>query len=220
MLPLVHDFCGSTVLVFGGGSVGARRARYFAREASVIVVSPTFADREFGDVELVRAAPSVRDVEAWVARAEPALVVAATDDAAINDAIAAAGHTHGALVNRADQPSECDPRYVDVPATVNEDPVVVAIATGGASPTLSGYLREHIEDDLTGAGRMADLVAEIRDELREQAIPFEERRAALRAVVTAPELWEGVRDGRSDIEIRKTAWELVAETISEEVDPT
>lgn len=219
MIPLVHDFCGSTVLIFGGGSVGARRARYFAREASVIVVSPAFADREFGDAERVRADPSARDVEAWVVRADPALVVAATDDEAINDAIETAGRAHGALVNRADRVSECDPWHVDVPATVRDDPVVVAIATGGSSPTLSGYLRERIEDDLSGAGKIASLAAEIRDKLREQEISHEERHEALRGVVTAPELWEAVQDGRTDADVREVAWKRVRETLPEKFDP-
>ncbi|MFC6729041.1 NAD(P)-dependent oxidoreductase, partial [Natronoarchaeum mannanilyticum] len=55
MIPLLHDFSGATVLVVGGGSVGARKARRFAREADVIVLGPDFGDREFGDSELVRA---------------------------------------------------------------------------------------------------------------------------------------------------------------------
>jgi precorrin-2 dehydrogenase/sirohydrochlorin ferrochelatase len=36
MIPLLHDFSGETVLVFGGGRVGARKARRFAREAKVL----------------------------------------------------------------------------------------------------------------------------------------------------------------------------------------
>ncbi len=40
MIPLLHDFADATVLIFGGGPVGARKARRFAREATVVVVSP------------------------------------------------------------------------------------------------------------------------------------------------------------------------------------
>ena len=39
MIPLVHDVGGETVLVFGGGTVGARKARRFAREARVVARS-------------------------------------------------------------------------------------------------------------------------------------------------------------------------------------
>ena len=57
MIPLLHDFTGTTVLVVGGGRVGARKARRFAREARVVVVSPAFVDdADFGGAERVRAA--------------------------------------------------------------------------------------------------------------------------------------------------------------------
>ncbi len=82
MIPLMHDFEGETVLVVGGGPVGARKARTFATEASVVVLSPEFADRAFADAEKVRAAPDPEDAEEWVERTDPALVVAATDDSA------------------------------------------------------------------------------------------------------------------------------------------
>ncbi len=48
MIPLYHDFSDETVLIFGGGPVGARKARRFAAEARVVVVSPEFGNRDFG----------------------------------------------------------------------------------------------------------------------------------------------------------------------------
>lgn len=42
MIPLVHDLSDETVVVFGGGPVGARKAHRFAREARTVVVSPEF----------------------------------------------------------------------------------------------------------------------------------------------------------------------------------
>ena len=49
MLPLYHDFADETVVVFGGGPIGARKARRFDTEARVIVVSPAFDADDFGD---------------------------------------------------------------------------------------------------------------------------------------------------------------------------
>ncbi|WP_255359166.1 NAD(P)-dependent oxidoreductase [Haladaptatus sp. R4] len=46
MIPLFHDFRGERVLVFGGGRVGYRKTRRFAREATVVVVGAEF-DEEF-----------------------------------------------------------------------------------------------------------------------------------------------------------------------------
>jgi len=197
MIPLLHDLSGATVLVFGGGPVGARKARRFAREARVVVVSPAFEDA-FADVdaEQVRAAPAPGAVGGWLDRVEPALVVAATDDTALNAAVAAAAQERGVLVNRADESGERDPGSVVVPATVREDPVVVAVATGGTSPALSRYLREELETELEGAGEMATLLADLRSALA--AWPAERRREALRRVVRDERVWKALGVGETN----------------------
>ncbi|MFC7251350.1 bifunctional precorrin-2 dehydrogenase/sirohydrochlorin ferrochelatase [Halomicroarcula sp. GCM10025324] len=197
MIPLLHDFEGETVLVLGGGPVGARKARRFAAEADVVVVSPDFGDRDFGDAELVRDAPDAEAVAAYVERLDPALVVAATDDEALNDAAATAARAHGALVNRADDHGEQDFGTVVVPATVRDDPVTLAIATGGTAPALSKYLRERFEADFAGVGEMARLVGNLREELQDGGVPPGERREAVRAVVRSGDVWKALDRGRS-----------------------
>ena len=198
MIPLLHDFTDETVLVFGGGPVGARKARRFGAEAEVVVVSPDFADREFGPAELVREAPDADGVRAWVERTEPALVVAATDDAELNAAAEAAARERGALVNRADDHGEQDVGNVVVPATVRSDPVVMAVATGGHSPALSKYLRESFEQQFDGAGTMAQLTGILREELKSTDMTPTERRDAVRTVVRADEVWKALDSGRSN----------------------
>ncbi|MFB6165938.1 MAG: bifunctional precorrin-2 dehydrogenase/sirohydrochlorin ferrochelatase [Haloarculaceae archaeon] len=210
MIPLYHDFSDATVLVFGGGPVGARKARRFAREARVIVLSPAFADADFGDARLVRAAPAPADVAAWVERAAPALVVAATDDPAVNDAIAAAAGEEGALVNRADEAGAREVGSVVVPATVRDGPVTVAVSTGGTSPALSGYLRERLTPTIENAGAMAMLSGELRAELREAGVDAERRRAALRAVVRSDRVWTGLDRGAD--KGRQVAEDVTGET--------
>ncbi|KYH26373.1 precorrin-2 dehydrogenase [Halalkalicoccus paucihalophilus] len=192
MIPLLHDFTGRTVLVFGGGRVGARKARRFSREARTIVVSPDFTG-EFDGSELVRAAPAPEDVPGWFERARPGLVVAATDDRKLNAAIEREARERGVLVNRADTHGSREPGSVVVPATVRDGPVVVSVSTGGRSPALSRELRKRIEPELAGAGRMAELTAELREELAER--PAADRRKALRAVVSSSAVWKDLRRG-------------------------
>ncbi|WP_302081436.1 precorrin-2 dehydrogenase/sirohydrochlorin ferrochelatase family protein [Salinibaculum rarum] len=203
MIPLLHDFEGETVLVFGGGSVGARKARHFAREAAVIVVSPSFSAADFGGAELIRADPDADAVAAWVARTDPALVVAATDDETVNDAVETAASDQNILCNRADQSGPRDPGSVVVPATVRDGPVVVSVATGGRSPALSRALRERIEPLVENAGAMADLTADLRSDLKER-LPAGERRAVLREVVRDDAVWKGLDSGSSNIDQRVT----------------
>lgn len=216
MIPLYHDFTGETVLVFGGGAVGARKAARFAEEARVVVVSPDFADRlvdrgravdeptvptddaDQPGIELVRAAPGADAVRDWIDRLSPALVVAATDDAGVNAAVEAAAHDADVLVNRTDVSGERAVGSVVVPATVDDDPVSVALSTGGASPALAKALRERIEAEIDGAGAMAELSGELRSELKERGVDPEKRRTAIRRVVRSEGVWKGLQKGRSN----------------------
>ena len=203
MTPLYHDFAGETVLVFGGGAVGSRKAGGFDDAARVVVVSPRFHERarslaaDDDRVELVRAAPDAGEVADWVDRVEPALAVAATDDAAVNAAVEAAALDRGLLVNRTDVSGDRDPGSVVVPATVEDDPVAVALSTGGTSPALAKALRERIEDEIAGAGEMARLSGEIREELKADGVAPEKRREAVRRVVRSRGVWKGLQKGRS-----------------------
>ncbi len=203
MIPLFHDFTDETVLVFGGGPVGARKARRFAREASVIVVSPTFAEDGYGEVQRVRAAPAPSDIETWIERAEPALVVAATNDPAVNDAIESSARSRGILCNRADRAGERDVGSVVVPATVRDGDVTVAISTGGRSPALSKELRKRIEREIQGADELAELTAEIRDRLKAADVDAAARREAITRVVQSSDVWKDL--GRGNSNPRQTA---------------
>jgi len=203
MIPLYHDFTDATVLIFGGGSVGARKAERFAAEADVIVVSPTFDDRfadaDFPTVERVRAAPTPATVADWFDRVDPALAVAATDNSDLNAAVAEAAADRDVLVNRTDRAGERSVGSVVVPATVDDGPVSVAISTGGQSPTVSRYLREQLESELENAGAMAALTGRLRAELKGTESP-ETRRAMLRAVVRSPAVWKALHTGIANAE--------------------
>jgi precorrin-2 dehydrogenase/sirohydrochlorin ferrochelatase len=215
VIPLVHDVDGETVLVFGGGAVGARKARRFAREARVVVVSPTFADADFGDSEFVRAAPTPDDVPAWLDAADPVLVVAATDDAALNAAIEAETRERGLLVNRADRSGERGRGSVVVPATVDDGPVRVAVTTSGTSPAVSRHLRRELASVVDGAGLVATVVGELREELKGRAVDPNRRRAAIRAVAESEAVWSVAREG-DDEAVREAAERVLADALGDD----
>lgn len=213
MIPLGHDFDGETVLVFGGGAVGARKARRFAREARVVVVSPTFADDDFGTSEFVRAAPTPADVPGWLDAADPALVVAATDDDALNAAIASVATERGVLVNRADRSGGRDRGSVVVPATVEDDPVTVAVTTSGTSPAVSRHLRRELAAVVDGAGVVATVVGGLRDELKRRGVDPERRRAAIRAVAESEVVWAVAREDGDREATREAAERVLADAL-------
>ncbi len=201
MIPLLHDFTGETVLVFGGGDVGARKARRFAREARVVVVAPSFSGDAFGDAERVRAAPTAdaATVAGWLDRTRPALVVAATDDTAMNAAIETAAAEQDVIVNRTDTAGSRPPGSVIVPATIREGDVVVAIATSGTSPALAAELRRRIEPALEGADELAAITADVREDLKTRGVAPADRRRALRAVAQSSAVWKDLGTGRTNV---------------------
>lgn len=198
MIPLYHDFTDETVVVFGGGPVGARKAQRFSREATVIVVSPEFPAEAYGDASLVRAAPSPEDVSVWFERLEPALAVAATNDPSVNDAVEREARSSGALLNRADRSGTRDVKSVVVPATVRDGDVSVAISTGATSPALAKELRRRIGAEIDGVGELATITADVREELKARNVDPTVRRQAIRDIVQSSQVWKDLGRGNSN----------------------
>lgn len=206
MLPLFHDLDGRTVVIVGGGSVAARRARTFAREADVTVVAPEFDDR-FEDIPCETVERRVQPEDASDLVAGAFLVVAATDDPALNDAVADAARNAGCLVNRADDTAD-----VVMPSLAESEHLSVAISTGGDSPAVCRYLRKEIKPILDRTDPMVALQADLRETLQKRNHPFEDRRAALRAVLESDEVWAALQADEAE-RARERAWELADETI-------
>lgn len=206
MLPLFHDLDGRSVVIVGAGSVAARRARTLAREADVTVFAPEFDDR-FADVPCETVERRVRPDEAADVVTEAFLVVAATDDQVLNEAIADAARDAGCLVNRADETAD-----VVMPSLAESDRLSVAISTGGASPAACRYLRQEIEPILERTDPMVALQADLREALQERDLPFEDRRAALRAVLESEAVWAALEAGAEEL-ARERAWAVVNDSI-------
>lgn len=203
MLPLFHDFEGRQVVIVGGGSVALRKARTFTEEADVTVLAPEFVEG-FSDLECTLEERTLEADEASEVVADAALVVPATDDRELNDAISEAAREAGCLVNRVDQQGD-----VVTPSRAESDEVTIAISTGGSSPAMSKYLRKQIEPLLERADPMVALQAELREELQAaDELPTAKRREALRAVLEDEGVWGSLEDG--DLEdARARAWGLI-----------
>lgn len=179
--PISLKLHGVAVLVVGGGEVAARKIRLLRKSGAVVgVVAETLND-ELANA-LARGALEHRGTAFRAAQLQGCrLVIAATDDAALNRAVAAAADAAGVLVNVVDDPA---PSSFITPAIVDRAPLTVAIASGGAAPVLARRLRERIEALLpAGYGRIAAFMAAQRT--RVKALPQPARRA----------LWEAFLDG-------------------------
>jgi uroporphyrin-III C-methyltransferase/precorrin-2 dehydrogenase/sirohydrochlorin ferrochelatase len=135
-LPLFLDLDGKRAVVVGGGEVATRRAvRLAAAGADVVVVAPTVSD-ELGGLAatVVRREFATSDVGgAW-------LVLACTDDPAVNEAVAAAAEAARIWCVRADE-AESSPAWL--PATAHADGITVAVSAGG-DPRRAADVRDHV----------------------------------------------------------------------------
>ena len=133
---------GRPCLVVGGGPVAARKvAGLVGCGAVVTVVAPEV------DAELA-ADPRLSVLNRPYRRGEVAgyrLVIAATDDPAVNRQVFEDGEAAGVWVNSADDPVSCS---FTLPSVVRQGAIMVTVATGGHSPALATWLRRHVEDEL------------------------------------------------------------------------
>jgi precorrin-2 dehydrogenase / sirohydrochlorin ferrochelatase len=131
------DLRGRRCVVVGGGSVALEKARGLLEcAAEVVVVAPEVLS-ELRD-EPVSVRPRryrARDLDGAF------LVVAATADEAVNRRVHADAEARGMLCNVADVPELCN--FI-LPSVHRQDPIAVAVSTGGASPALAKRIRDDV----------------------------------------------------------------------------
>jgi precorrin-2 dehydrogenase/sirohydrochlorin ferrochelatase len=131
------DLRGRDCLVVGGGSVAAEKVHGLLDcEARVTVVAPRI-DEEVRrlPIRIERRPFCADDLDGRL------LVVAATDDRAVNASVSQAAQARSILCNVADDPELCS--FI-LPAVVRRDPILVGVSTGGASPALAQRIRSDI----------------------------------------------------------------------------
>ncbi len=152
-------------VVVGGGPVGLRKVRgLLAAGARVRLVAPETSPTETlpPEVELLRRPFAAADLGGAL------LAFAATDDPAVNAAVASEARRQGVMVNRADLHGGGD---FALPALLRRGALTVGISTGGQSPALAAAAR----DLLAGAlGPEWATVVEIAAALRQKRLTVSE----------------------------------------------
>jgi precorrin-2 dehydrogenase/sirohydrochlorin ferrochelatase len=143
--PVVLHLAGRSALVVGGGPVAARRAASLLDAgAAVRVVATTLGEGLHTLAADPRAAGPLRLDERPYTPADLdgcAVVVVATDDAALNQRVTQEARARGVLVNRADDPEAGD---VSVCAHARHGPILIAVHTGGHSPAAAAAIRRQL----------------------------------------------------------------------------
>jgi siroheme synthase-like protein len=171
------DVAGRRCVVVGGGAVGFEKAAGLAAcGAAVTVVAPDLHE-SFAELEVD-----------WVSRRYRSddldgafLVIVATGDREVDEAVWHDAEELGKLCNVADVPELCN--FI-LPAVHRQGPIAVAVSTGGASPALAKRLRSEIAGLVTPEhAELAEELRAMRPEVKERFATYEERRDYFEEVV-------------------------------------
>jgi uroporphyrin-III C-methyltransferase/precorrin-2 dehydrogenase/sirohydrochlorin ferrochelatase len=193
LYPLFADLRDRPVLLVGGGAVAARKAvRLLAAGARVKVGAPTLAPE-------LQALVATGRLEHLSGRFDPAwldgawLAIAATDEATVNRAVAAAAGARRLFVNVVDEAGLCT---FQTPAVVERGPLRIAISSGGTAPVLARQLRARIEALLDDSlGMLATLLGRWRRRIRARLPRLPARRRFLESLADG-EVGRLLRQGR------------------------
>ncbi len=130
------------ILIAGGGNVASGKVEALLPHAAYLhVVAPVINPR----LRILLQAHNISFEETDYTPAhlqKAGLVIAATDDRALNERIHADASQKGILVNSVDAPQSCDMIF---PAIIRRGELQVAISSGGASPVLARLIKQRIE---------------------------------------------------------------------------
>ena len=155
---------GRRCVVVGAGRIAARKVgALLAAGAEVHVIAPEAVDeirawRAQGALTLEERAFQPADLDgAWFA-------TTATSDPTVNRAVFDAGEARRVWVNAADDPAHCS---VTLMSVVRQGDLVVTVGTGGRSPALATYLKDHVTSEMGPEwATLLELLSEARESLR------------------------------------------------------
>ena len=168
-------------LIVGGGRIAYRKAVLLAKAgAQLTVCSPEIENDLLSLVNQTQGQylnsiyhESVYQENA-IALRQFRLVIAATNDKAVNQAVFEACEAENVLVNSVDDPPHC--RFM-VPAIIDRSPLVISVASNGTSPVLSRQIRTQLESSIPhGMGKLAEFSGKWRAAVKAKIVNPDERR--------------------------------------------
>lgn len=209
-LPIFFNIAQRPCIVIGGGDVATRKVIMLRKaQGQVIVISPELCEelREMhaqGEIDYVPAEFHAEQLTS------ACLVIAATDDEAVNEAVSVAAKRLNIPVNVVDAPALCT---FTMGSVIDRSPVVIAISSEGNAPVLARHIRSKIETMLPAAyGRIAAIAGEFRDQVKAKFSNLPARRRFWEDVLNGP-LVERVLSGQE-----QAARELLGELLSQQQD--
>jgi len=180
LFPIFVKLAQRRCLLVGAGEIALQKIpSLLAAEAHLRVIAPRVSPEiaalaAEGRLELIRREFADSDLD------EIFLVVAATDNPAVNTAVYQAAVDRNILCNSVDDPPHCDFYFGSI---VSRGDLQIAISTAGESPALAQQLRREIDEQLPGdLGPWLHNLGELRREVLATYPAGEERRFLLHAL--------------------------------------
>lgn len=182
MYPINLDLTGQACLVLGGGSVAERKVQRLLDEGAVVtVIAPALTPAlqilaEEHQLSWQRRTYQPGDETTFF------LIICATDDEAVSQAVSAAAKAQGKLLNVCDVPDLCN---FTLPSIVRQGDLQLTISTNGKAPAFSRWLRKHLEQHFDERyGRWMAELAAIRKEGQALLATSQDRQAFWRQALT------------------------------------
>lgn len=205
--PIYIDIEEREVAIIGGGNVCARKAETMMKYgARVTVVSPAFTDEieqwaRDGKLSLKRKRYDEADLDSAV------LVIASTDDQAVNEQVAADCRRRKIPVNVVDVTPLCE--FI-VPAIIESGSIQIAVSTGGKSPAVARTLKEDLQRSIGPEYAEAnDVLATLREGAK-AVLPTDVDRKRFFDGIIARGILQMLREGR-----RAEAYQAIREACEE-----
>ena len=137
-VPLFVDMSGRRVTVFGGGQVALRKCNHF-RDSNITVIAEKILP-EFDGIVKKTVICKINEVEISSFLHDSDVVIAATDDKELNDAIAKRSKDLGVPVNSAHGGGD-----ILIPSVLEKKGYIVAVSSKGKVPAFPPYVVEELD---------------------------------------------------------------------------
>ena len=209
--PVFLDATKLSTMVIGGGEVATRKIELLLKSTTNITI---MSESVCASIERLINLHNLT----WLKQnyqaghlADINLVIAATDNTSVNQAIYQEATPLNILTNVVDQPELCT--YI-TPAIIDRSPMIIALSSSGSSPILISMLREQIEKTLPQAyGRLADFSHKFRDHVKARVKGLRNRRSFWENTLRGP-IGQAVLDGQQ----QQAEQQLIA-SIKQEIAP-
>lgn len=194
--PMFVDLSEKPCLIVGGGKVACRKVKVMLDFGAKVRVVAKEISQELRDLERTLAdseGPKLMEIKRKSFEEKDCdgmgLVIAATDDKALNHEIARYCKMQGIMVNAVDQKEDCSFIF---PSYVKEGNLIAAFSSGGNSPVLTQYLKEKEAEILTPfLGDLNEAMGRLRQKVISEYDEENKRKEVLKEI-----LYKAIDSGR------------------------